>query len=82
MLLPVQRPLWFKAKRYGYGWYPATWQGWMVLCIWIVFFIGAFVRWDIERQTMQFLCDALSSTAVLLVVCWLTGEQARWRWGN
>ncbi len=22
---------WFKAKNYGWGWYPATWQGWLIL---------------------------------------------------
>jgi hypothetical protein len=22
--------LWFKAKNYGWGWYPITWQGWLI----------------------------------------------------
>ena len=22
---------WFKAKTYGYGWTPATWQGWGII---------------------------------------------------
>ena len=27
--------LWFKAKKYGYGWYPATWQGWLVILVYL-----------------------------------------------
>lgn len=78
----VTRPLWFKAKRYGYGWYPATWQGWMVMATWFALFIGAFARWNVETQVVPFLCDTGLSTAGLIVVSWLTGEKARWRWGN
>lgn len=25
--------LWFKAKNYGWGWYPVTWEGWTVTII-------------------------------------------------
>jgi hypothetical protein len=24
------RHLWFKAREYGWGWYPVTWQGWCI----------------------------------------------------
>lgn len=81
-------PLWFKAKRYGYGWYPATWQGWLAMLVWLIFFLGAFVRWDISqpdpetRVIVGFVCDVGASTAALLVVCALTGERPRWRWGG
>ena len=30
------RGYWFKARLYGWGWTPATWQGWLVLAIWLV----------------------------------------------
>lgn len=26
---------WFKRKLYGWGWTPATWQGWIITCIYI-----------------------------------------------
>lgn len=76
------RPLWFKAKRYGYGWYPSTWQGWLVMFIWLLFFIGAYVRWNVETQTAWFLADVTASTSALIVVAALTGEKAKWRWGG
>lgn len=88
MISKMPRPLWFKAKRYGYGWYPGTWQGWTVMLIWALFFVGAFCRWDVTRAdpateiSLGFFADVGTSTAVLLVVCWYTGEKARWRWGK
>ena len=30
------KQLWFKAKTYGYGWYPVTWQGWLVILIYVL----------------------------------------------
>lgn len=27
------KKLWFGNKRYGYGWVPNTWQGWMLVGI-------------------------------------------------
>ena len=31
----MNRPIWFKRKTYGYGWTPATWQGWLIIAVWI-----------------------------------------------
>ncbi len=78
----MPHPHWFKAKRYGYGWYPATWQGWLAMLVWLLLFVGAYVRWNIETQTWWFVADVGVSTGALIVVSWYTGEEARWRWGN
>lgn len=78
----MQRPLWFKAKRYGYGWYPASWQGWFAMLVWLLFFAGAYVRWDVETQVGPFLADVSASTGALVWLSWYTGEKARWRWGK
>ncbi len=32
--------LWFKRKLYGWGWTPATWQGWFVTLSYIVLVLG------------------------------------------
>lgn len=78
----MERPLWFKAKRYGYGWYPATWQGWLAMLVWLLFFLGAYVRWNVEKTPGYFFCDVGASTACLLLLAWWAGEPARWRWGG
>ena len=30
-----EKKLWFKAKRFGYGWTPIVWQGWafLIVCV-------------------------------------------------
>lgn len=35
-----EKKFWFKRKRYGYGWAPSTWQGWLVIAVYVV---GIFV---------------------------------------
>lgn len=52
------------------------------MLIWLLLFIGAYVRWNVETQTAWFMTDVTVSTGALIVVAAFTGEKARWRWGN
>lgn len=81
--------VWFRAKTYGWGWTPATWQGWAVMGMWA----AAFVAWLVYRlndrtPTVGWHFDVVTFAggvglaAVLLVVCWTKGERPRWRWGR
>jgi hypothetical protein len=71
--------LWFRAKNYGYGWRPITWQGWSVVGIYIVFVIGlgTFLSPGFEYFGLVFL-----ATIVLIWISAKKGEKARWRWGK
>ena len=78
--------LWFKAKTYGWGWTPCTWQGWAVVGL----FVGMTVYSSIvlerasasaEEALLAFLPIMLFNIAMLIVICVLTGEKPRWRWG-
>jgi hypothetical protein len=79
--------LWFKAKRYGYGWYPCTWQGWVITAMTIVAIIFNASAVDATSHSVS---DTLLGSALvtvilvlqLLIICALTGEKARWRWGS
>ena len=31
----MSKKYWFKAKQYGWGWSPSSWQGWAVICLYI-----------------------------------------------
>ena len=78
--------LWFRAKRLGWGWVPATWEGWLV--------VAFFVAWTVlptmilakldgtwtPRLTASWAAHAAVMTAALVGVCWRTGERPRWRW--
>jgi len=37
---------WFRRKLYGWGWTPATWQGWLTLLIFILIIPLNFYRID------------------------------------
>ena len=45
----MERKPWFKPKRFGYGWTPASWQGWAVTLVLLVLpFV--FIAWVISRH--------------------------------
>ncbi len=79
--------VWFKAKEYGWGWYPASWQGWLVLASYVVINFLTFLEVDRISDTAQdslinFFLPFIFFLSVLLVICYMTGERPRWRWGK
>jgi hypothetical protein len=74
--------VWFYAKQYGWGWgLPAAWQGWVVLCVYLVLIIGGIFVFDMERQLAGYIVFAGALTALLIAICWVKGEKPAWRWG-
>lgn len=85
----MEKEIWFKRKRYGWGWYPATWQGWAVLCIWIVLFVCGeviFMRHLEEGASWHTVAAFLVYTSVLVSgligISYRYGEKPRWQWGD
>lgn len=83
------KKIWFKAKRYGYGWVPATKEGWLVVCIYVVLFAAAEIiftrRINLShdsREVFWFIPFIFFITAILIWVSYKYGEPARWRWGG
>ena len=81
-----QNPLWFRAKRFGWGWYPVTWQGWAIILMY-VFVLFANTRYINNHEfsnsdfLMQFFPQTYILTVFLIIICYTTGEKPRWRWG-
>jgi hypothetical protein len=79
--------LWFKAKRYGWGWTPVTWEGWLVVILYIAFVLWfAFVFTDQEQRDGNLLVNfgfgIVVPTALLIWICYKKGEKPRWSWGD
>lgn len=79
--------LWFRAKNYGYGWYPVTWEGWTVIIIYILFIVyrGNTVNKMFDTDSsfiFRYFFEILFSIIPLLVICYLKGERPQWRWGK
>ncbi len=78
--------IWFKRKTYGWGWYPATWQGWLVLLAFIAIMVWNFLRLDSVSHSASdtlrpFIIQTAVMALVLIFICYRTGEKPRWQWG-
>jgi len=79
--------LWFRAKQYGWGWYPVTWEGWFATVMTILLFLPPYLqalRSGTEGNGTDAFWWAILATLpfiVLIIVCYRTGEKPAWRWG-
>jgi hypothetical protein len=74
---------WFKRKRYGWGWTPSTWQGWLVCAVHLLIVVGAAVLLNpAVVGGLPFFAIVGLSTAGLIGVCYWKGEPPKWTWGD
>jgi uncharacterized membrane protein len=76
---------WFKAKKYGWGWTPASWEGWLCLALLIVFVIWNFFRIDDVSNSARdvlhgFIFESLLAALLLVIVCFIKGEKPGTGW--
>ena len=81
------KTLWFRRKSYGWGWYPATWQGWVILLMFIGLLVAnALVLVQNQEPTSSALTWFFIREAMLvlgvLAICYKTGEKPKWKWGK
>lgn len=80
---------WFKRKIWGWGWIPATWQGWLVtlvyiaLILFIVFSREEAVAGDPDSGSnfLVFALPIIVLTAAFIFTAYKTGEKPKWQWG-
>ncbi len=91
------RKLWFRAKTFGWGWFPITWQGWAITVLYAVLFAFAFLiffGWagvaskasvgtrEIVFGVLEFLLAIGLLSYSLFRICSKYGEPPKWRWGG
>ena len=64
-----------------------TWQGWIVLLVYTVLVVYNAIRIDsnshsVSDTLINFVPQTIGLTVLLVIVCYMTGEKAKWRWGN
>ena len=76
---------WFKRKLFGWGWTPATREGWLVTIIFLVGAIWYAVRLEQTSVEVDFVTELLGPLGLwillLLVICYKTGEPPKWTFG-
>jgi len=79
---------WFKRRLYGWGWVPATWQGWLTIFIFIGFLIlnGIWLasKGEVPNKIdwIFFFATLIISVSVLIFICYKKGEKPKWSWGR
>ena len=76
---------WFKRKLYGWGWTPATWQGWLIIGALLVFIICQEMLFEFTAKgtidIVLFLLNIFFSVVAVLLICKVKGEKPKWQWG-
>jgi len=77
---------WFKRKPYGWGWVAVTWQGWLVLLLFITIVVWNFIRIDSHSHSVSdtfinFIPETFVLALLVFLVCLKKGEKPRWQWG-
>jgi len=78
---------WFCAKKFGYGWRPVAWQGWLLLLMYVVYLTGTFIRVDSHSHSVSDTLIGIFprfvlATILLIWICVKTGEKPGWHWGT
>jgi hypothetical protein len=74
------KKLWFKKKKIGYGWQPASKEGWIVTIVFIISIINAAMKYADSNQTML-LVSIVVLTSIFMLIAYKTGEKPSWSWG-
>ena len=75
--------IWFKARRYGWGWGPAvTWQGWFTYGAFAALAVLGAVVVPPGQAPGAFVAWMAVLTTALVGICAAKGERPRWRWGG
>ncbi len=83
----ITKKMWFKSKRYGWGWTPASWEGWSVMLVYVLGLLYIFksidgVSHSVSDTLITNIVPFVILTSILIGICYLTGEKPRFRWGN
>ncbi len=83
----MEQKLWFKAKRYGWGWYPVSWEGWVIMLAYIAALVKIFIVIDLRSHSVSDLLIAFAPsfiiiTGLFLTICYKKGEKPAWHWGK
>ena len=79
--------IWFRAKSFGWGWYPCSWQGWLILTIYILIVVLDFFRLDLNSHSVSdtlrpWIVDIFILLFLLIGICFKKGEKPFWRWAG
>jgi uncharacterized membrane protein YhaH (DUF805 family) len=76
----MNKKMWFKRKLYGWGWTPATWEGWLIILLWIIILVSLVQTMD--HEWFKNIIFIIIMTSILIFICYKKGEKPKWQWGQ
>jgi hypothetical protein len=81
-----KKDIWFRRKSYGWGWTPATKEGWGVTLVFILAIVILAVRIEENMQLkeigLKYLLPVAVLTLAFIKVAYTHGEKPKWQWGD
>lgn len=79
------RKIWFKSRRYGWGFAPATWQAWLIMAIWLMLVVVYVVNIDnasesIAQTLLSVLPFVVLMVVILVMISYRRGENPKLQW--
>ena len=77
----MNKKIWFKAKKFGLGWRPITWQGWIITAAYVIAIVSVFRKVDAGSHSnsdtlIGFALPFILITAIFLLICYRTGDRS------
>jgi len=82
MKIKKENKLWFRARDYGWGWCPCSWQGWLVIFAWLVILFSVINQMYIGSDFLKNFIVILIFTIVLIYIGYKKGAKPSWHWGK
>jgi hypothetical protein len=84
----ANKKYWMKRRRYGWGWTPTTWQGWLFIFSQTIILLIAASQLPTKAihpsvdQVLKLLAILVCVFLALITVGSQTGPMPHWRWGK
>jgi len=80
----MTKKIWFRRKRYGWGWVPASWEGWTSITIIIiaVLFVGRYLEDNASGEILAYLAMLAFFIVIIVGLGYMKGERPKWQWGK
>lgn len=76
---------WFKRKAFGWGWVPATREGWLIMLFYVIALVLLAINIDetatAKEWILPFFLPYILLTLALVIIVYRNGEKPKWMWG-
>lgn len=88
-MVKENKQLWFKRRRYGWGWTPVRKQGWIAIALYLAFVVLSASFFSNTEELISsatgislFVLTLLSGTMILISTTYQYAPSPKWRWGK